>query len=203
MTLLADAEKRNPNYVHVFHERAMIHAGKNEWSEAIEAFKKAIALSPLNAVRYKDAADVLFKVKRYREAIDLLELAVKHQLSFPDLYHYLSQATFALKDFKQASKYVRTALSADPENCAYLNQLGICLKEIGELDEAVKAYNQVIKNDPTNVDALYNKAILLYGKGDKEEAVKLLERALRKKPDFPEATRKLDEIRRALATPAA
>ncbi len=199
LALLDEAEKRNPNYVHVFHERGMTLAQKGQWSAAIESFKKAIALSPLNALRYKDAADILFKVKRYREAIDLLELAVKHKLEFPDLYHYLSQATFALKDFKQASKYVRSALNADPENCSYLNQLGICLKELGELDEAVKAYNQVIKNDPTNVDALYNKAILSFGKGDKDEAIKLLERALRKKPDFAEATRKLEEIRKAAA----
>lgn len=196
---LAEAEARNANFVHVFHERAMIYAAQSDWPQAIASFQKAIDLSPLNPIRYKDAADALFKVKRYREAIDMLEIAVKHKLEFPDLFHYLSQATFALKDYKQASKYVRTALSADPENTAYLNQLGICLKEIGELDEAVKAYNQVIKHDPNNVDALYNKAILLNSKGDGEEAVKLLERALRKKPDFAEATRKVEEIRKALA----
>src|SRR4029078_12209243 len=106
----------------------------------------------------------------FREAIDILEVALKHKLEFPDLFHLLSQAKFALKEYKDAGKYVRHALGADPENVSYLNQLGICLKETGELDEAVKAYNQAIKNDPNNVEALYNKAILIFGKGDKDEA---------------------------------
>ncbi len=202
LKLLEEAERRNPHYVHVFHERAMILSAQNDWSKATTAFRKAIDLSPLNALRYKAAAEVLFGVKRFKEAIEVLEIAVKHKLDFPDLHHYLSQAKLALKDYKGAAKHIRSALSADPENVPYLNQLGICMKETGEHEEAMKAYNQAIKNDPQNVDALYNKAVLVASKGDNVEAVKLLERALRKKPDFKEGKAKLEEYRQVLAVAA-
>ncbi len=199
LKLLEDAEKKNPNFVHLFTERAMIHMRRSDFARAIDNFKKAIALSPLNALRYKDAADVLFKMKRYEEAVTLLESALARKLEFPDLYHFLSQAKFALRDYRTAQKYVRQALATDSENVVYLNQLGICLKETDQKDEALKVYNQIIKADPQNVDALYNKAILQHSRGDIADAIKLLERALRKAPDFALAKAKLAEYNGEMA----
>lgn len=199
LQLLADAEQKNPNFVHLYSERAMIFIVRGEFAPAIENFQKAIALSPLNAIRYKSAADVLFKMNRYEDAVTLLESALARELEFPDLYHFLSQAKFALRDYKAAQKYIKQALSTDPDNVVYLNQLGICLKETDQKDEALKVYNQIIKTDPQNVDALYNKAILQHSRGDLLEAVKLLERILRKAPDFALAKAKLAEYNEELA----
>lgn len=190
---LVEAEHKNKSFVHLFADRAEIYAAGGDFDAAITAFKTAIELSPLNAIRYKSAADLLFKAKRYQEASDLLEIAIAQKLEFPDLYHYLSQAKFALKDFKAASKYVRNALGADPENVTYLNQLGICLKETGQMDDATKVYNQIIKLDPANISALYNKSVLLHAKGERDEAIKILERVVKNNPDFAQGRTKLDE----------
>lgn len=198
LALLQDAEAKNKHYVHLYVERARIFAEQSDWANAIDGFKTAISLSPLNAMRYKDAADLLFKVKRYEDASKLLEGALQHKLEFPALFHYLSQAKFALKDYKMAQRYIRSALQSDPENVVYLNQLGICFKETNQMDEAVKVYNQVIKNDPTNTDALYNKSVLLNAKGDTEEAIKTLERLLRKAPGFEPAKAKMQQYQREL-----
>jgi tetratricopeptide (TPR) repeat protein len=198
LEFLAKAEQKNKNFVHLYSERGKVFASQGKWEDAINSFKQAIDLSPLNAIRYKSAADLLFKVKRYQEAADLLEIAIKHKLEFPDLYHYLSQAKFALKDFKAAAKYVKSALSTDSENVTYLNQLGICLKELDQRDEAGKVYNQIIKLDPANVAALYNKAVLVHAEGDIDEAIKLLDRIIRKQPDFTQAKSKLEEYSKEL-----
>jgi tetratricopeptide (TPR) repeat protein len=203
LKLLAEAEARNKNFVHLYAERAGIYVSQEKWDEAIAEFKKAINLSPLNALRYKAAADVLFKCRRYEDSVDLLEMALKHKLEFPDLYHYLSQAKFALRDYKSAGKYIRQALSIDPQNVSYLNQLGICLKDQELFDEATKVYNQIIKLDPTNVAALYNKAMLCKSKGALDEAIKLLERALQKDPEFAEARTKLAELQKEKGSGAA
>ncbi len=196
---LDEAEQKNKNFVHLYSERAMLYGLLGDWDKALEGFKKAIELSPLNALRYKDAATILFKVKKYEEAVTLLESALKHNLEFPDLYHFLSQAKFALRDYKQAQKYIRQALQTSPENVNYLNQLGICLKETEQMDDAVKTYNSVIKLDPNNVEALYNKSVLLNAKGDTEEAIKLLDRLVKKAPDFAPAKAKLEQYQKDLA----
>jgi len=202
-TLLNAAEQRNANYVHTYSMRGDMYVTEQKWDDAYKAFKKAIDLSPLNPMRYRAAAELLFKVNRFQEAVLLLEEAIKHSLEFKELYHFLSQAQFALKDYAKAARYIRSALSTDPDNVVFLNQLGISLKESQQYDEATKVYNQIIKLEPDNKAALYNKAILLNTKGDTAEAIKLLERVVRKYPEFNQAVQKLTEFRKQKSPGAA
>jgi tetratricopeptide (TPR) repeat protein len=197
LSFLAEAEKRNNQFVHLYSERGKIQVKQGKWDEAISSFQKAIAMSPLNAFRYKEAADALFQVKKYDIAIDLLKKALANELEFPDLYHYLSQANFAVKEYKAAAKYIKTALNKDPDNITYLNQLGISLKELKMPDEAQKIYNQIIKIDPGNAPALYNKSILLFSKGKKDDAIKTLERLIKRHPDFKPGIAKLEEYQKS------
>ena len=197
------AEARNKSYVHVFAARGEIYSEMKKWDDALKAFNQAIALSPLNPIRYKAAAEIFFARERYKDAVELLGGAVKQGLEFKELYNFLSQGYFFLKDYAKASRYVRSALSLDPENVVYLNQLGICLKHLEQYDEAQKVYNQIIKLDPDNVPALYNKAMLNESKGELADAIKLLERALKKDPSFTQAKNKLEELKKKSAEPKA
>jgi len=189
------AEARNKAFVHIYSERGLVYSLMKSYDDAYKSFEQAIELSPLNPVRYQTAADVLFKRERYVEAISLLDKAVQLGLEFKQLYHYLSQAYFATKDYAKALKFVKLALAIEPENLTYLNQMGICLKQQNLFEDANKVYNQIIKLDPDNLAALYNKAMLCEAKNDLAEAVKLLERALKKDPQFSVATNKLVELR--------
>ena len=195
---LVAAEQRNKAFVHIFATRGEIFAAMGKFDEAFKAFEQAISLSPLNPIRYRAAAEILFKRERYKEAIPLLEKAVKSGLEFKELYQFLSQAYFATKDYPKAQRYVKTALSLDPENVTYLNQLGICLKQQNLLDDANKVYNQIIKLDQDNIPALYNKAMLCEAKNEIADAVKLLERAIRKDPNFGPGKTKLAELKSKL-----
>lgn len=195
--LLADAEQRNPNYVHTYSVRGEIFAAQQKWDEAIASFTKAIDLSPMNPVRYKAVADLLFKQKRYQDAIATVGKALALGVGFKEMHHYLSQAYYATKDFPAAIKHIRMALQQDPENVTYLNQLGISHKEAEQYEEATKVYNQIIKIDPENKAALYNKAVMLNAQGDTVEAIRILERLIRMRPDFDAAKAKLEEYRKS------
>ena len=203
MVLVGAAEALNPKYVPTFVVKGELQLLKKDMLGAVESYKTAIYLSPLNPIRYKSAADMLFKMQRYGEAVEILELAWKNNVQFMELNHYLSQAFFMVKEYAKALKFIKTAVLTEPDNIVYLNQLGICLKETTQFDEASKIYNQIIKIDPDNKSALYNKAILLYTKGAKEDAVKLLDRVVKKHPDFAQAAAKLKEYQRDLQAPAA
>jgi two-component system chemotaxis response regulator CheY len=196
--LLLDAEVINPKFVATWNMKAELQLMNKDMAGAVESYKSAIFLSPLNPVRYKTAADMLFKMQRYPEAVEILELAYKNQVQFKELNHYLSQACFMVRDYQRALKFIKTAVLAEPENIAYLNQYGICLKETSQFEEAAKVYNQIIKKEPENKSALYNKAILLFARGEKEESIKLLERIVKKHPDFAQAAAKLKEYQQTL-----
>jgi tetratricopeptide (TPR) repeat protein len=199
MRLLDEAQKRNEYFVHLYVVRGDIYAEQRQIDKAIEQFKRAISLSPLNPVRYETAVQLLFEKKNHQEAIDILEVAVKNELSFPSLHHFLSQGYYALKDYKKAVKHIRSALNADPENVVYLNQLGISYKESGLFEDATKVYNSIIKLDPKNKAALYNKAVLLHTMGSSEESIKLLTRLVQNNPDFEQAKAKLNEYQKEKA----
>jgi len=192
---LETAENNNPNFVHLYSAKGLVNVKLSKPEPAIEAFKKAIELSPLNPLRYEDAVQPLFAAKRFEEGMEILDIALKNELSFPNLYNYLSQGSFAVKDFKNAIKHIRVALQSDEENVVYLNQLGISLKESGQVDEALKIYNSVIKIDNENKAAYFNKALLQKAKGSSDEAIKTLERLLKKCPDFKPALKKIEEFK--------
>ena len=193
LKLLKEAESHNPHFVPIYSMRGEIFVETKDIPAAIVEFKKAIEMSPLNPLRYETAATMLFDQKRYEEAVALLNIALDKELQFPQLHHFMSQGYFALKDFKRAIRHIRSALSHDPTNVVYLNQLGISYKESDQFDEAVKVYNSVIKLDPDNKAALYNKAILLRAKNQFDEAIKILERVVQKSPEFTLAREKLQE----------
>lgn len=200
MELLKEAEARNKAFVHLYVLRGEIAVARQDFGDAIEQFKKAIELSPLNAMRYEAAAKILFDLDKYQEAVDLLSVALKHELNFPSLHHFLSQGFYALRDYKRAIKHIRSSLNADPENVVYLNQLGIAYKESEMYEDATKVYNSIIKLDPDNKAALYNKAILMKATGNMDEALKILGRILTKYPDFKQAQTKKAEFEKEKAS---
>ena len=199
---LDEAEKRNKSYVHLYALRGEIFVQLQQFDAALKAFDEAISLSPLNPVRYRAAADILMRKERFKEAVIVLEKATKNGLEYKELFIHLSQAYFMQKEYSKALKHVRTALTFEPENVVYLNQLGICLRNLKQLDEASKVYNQIIKLDQDTVAALYNKAMLCDARNDVQEAIKLLQRALKKDNDFEAAKKKLAELQ-AKAGPKA
>lgn len=192
---LEEAERNNANYIPIYTLKGQMDVASGQLDKALVHFKKAIDLSPLNPIRYQDCVDVLMKEKKYDEIQVVLEKGLKTGVQFPELYKYLSETYYNLKNFKSAIKYIKIALDAEPENIVFLNQLAICFKQSGDLAEAQKIYNKVIKVDPTNLQALYNKSLLLADTGQTPEAVKLLERITQRFPDFEKAKKKLAELK--------
>lgn len=201
-TLCEQATGINSKYVPTWVLKGELALQKKDMASAVQSYTTAINLSPLNPMRYKAAADMLFKMQRYPEAVQILDLAWTNKVQFKELNQYLSQAYFMVKEYPKALKFIKTAVLAEPNNISYLNQLGICLKETSQFDEASKAFNQIIKIDPENRSALYNKAILIHAKGEKAEAVKLLDRVVKKHPDFAQAAAKLKEYQQELTKSA-
>jgi tetratricopeptide (TPR) repeat protein len=194
---LAEAEKNNPYFVHIFALRGKILCDQGDFEAGMAAYYHAIELSPLNPMRYQEAVDQLSKKKEHEKIASLLDGAVKQGVQFPELYRYLSEAFYNLKDYKKAVRYIKTALDTDQNNITFLNQLAISLKESGEVQEAVKTYNRVIKIDPENIQALFNKSILLSQTGQTDEAMRILERLVKKYPEFDRAKNKYDELKAA------
>ncbi len=194
LEFLAQAEKKNAHYVQLYEVRADIYLELNAIEKSLEEYRHAIAISPLNPIRYLKAASVFEKEKRFPEMIQILELALEKEIETPDLWHFLGLGYYNLQDYTKSIQFTRKALANDPENIEYLNQLALAHKAVNEFKEATQLYNQVIKLDTGNIQAQYNKAILMIQQGKRDEAKKLLIRLIKKYPDFSRARDKLKEL---------
>jgi len=65
-----------------------------------------------------------------------------------------------LKKYKGAIYYFEKAIAIDKDNVIILNNYANALKEIGEIDKALKNYNKAIEIAPDYVEALFNRTDL-------------------------------------------
>ncbi len=194
LSILDEAIAKNPYYVHAFSLKGEILFNQNDLLQGLENFKKAIQLSPLNPFRYEKTVDIILKLQKYDDAIEILNLAIQNKLDFPPIYHSLSKLYYIKKDYKLAIKYIKEALISEPNSTVYLNLLAISYKEIGDTTEALKTYNTALKINPDDLTSLYNKGILCYSMNKFDEALKIFERIYAKDPSFQDVGAKLKEI---------
>ena len=73
---------------------------------------------------------------------------------------------------------------------AYLN-LGIVLRQEGELEEAIASYRKAIEVKPDFAEAYLNLGVVLKEEGEVEEAIANFRKAIEVKPDFADAHKEL------------
>jgi tetratricopeptide (TPR) repeat protein len=86
-------------------------------------------------------------------------------------------------------------LNAHPESkCSFLynpfkafNNRGSARYKEGDLDGAIKDYNEAIRLKPDHADAYYNRGVASHSQGNLDGAIKDYTEAIRLKPDYADA----------------
>jgi len=81
-------------------------------------------------------------------------------------YFFKAQIFIIEYDFRKALNYLNLSLRENPGDCFSLNDKGICLAELGRLDEALIYFNKAIKIFADYPGFYQNKGWLLTLKGD-------------------------------------
>lgn len=123
----------NSNFHRAYFRRGEIYNSLADDLRALEDFKKARLINTSYYLAYYKEAGALYRLKRYKEAAQLLELLKTNERKLG-------------KDF------------TDEITSKVFNQLGNCYFMLGEYKESIEEQSKAIRKNKQNSDAYYSRA---------------------------------------------
>lgn len=161
---------------------------KNDTALLIDAekiYEDALTYLPFNETVYKN---LLYIYKRLNRLAKLESLVKKATLLYPQNPNY----TLELADFYMRVKTHKKAiplyvnLLKTVQKPELYNNLGVALKEIGELQSALESYKKGLELSPQNVGLLSNMGIVYKNLGEFELSLQSLQKAKELNPKSPD-----------------
>ena len=156
-------------------------------SEAIDANKTAVALSPDDPVAHSNLGVMLEEVGRLDEAEASYKKAIEVKSDYADAHYNLGMMLQELGRLDEAEASYKQAIVSKPDYADAHYNLGIILQELGRPEEAGASYTQAILFKPDHAEAHNNLGSTLRELGRLDEAEVSFTKAIAAKPDFESA----------------
>ena len=129
----------------------------------------------------------LFQLKQFDQSIAIFDRLIKQDPINSELHHlrgilalYNNDLTFAIKAFS-------SAIEINSNNEFYFNNLGITLKKLGRLEEAMLNFDKALALKNSFYEAINNKANTLQSLGRTIEAIETYQEAIKFNVNFSDA----------------
>lgn len=163
---------------------------ENGEAQAIESFKRATELEPTNPVLLTELGILYLGTQQTEKALDSFLMARELKPSYFAAEFNLAK-TYAARGEYQDAIMILEKLATERKTTELFYELGRAYFNAGNLEEAVKSFNQVIVQDPLHANALYSLGLALIEVGDKAEALYFLNKVLDLNPNNIEVQAKI------------
>lgn len=170
-TLYADSSQ-----FHLIRGNFMV--GKNNFSNALAAYDRAITLNPGNVEALVNRGAVFFENKEFELAGKDFEQAVRLDPRQVQALNNLGLLASRQQNWSAALAYFDRALSVNAVDPFTLNNKGYVLLQTGKLDEAQTLINRSLSNKADNGYALRNLALYYQKKKDLIKAIEIYQKAI-------------------------
>jgi tetratricopeptide (TPR) repeat protein len=185
-----DKEVRlNPDSPYAFFARGDIRQVQNQLDDAVADFKQALALPAtpdLKAQIYFGLSNTYMKMSRFPDVIEMankaLELAPETEGFEELLFNCQSLLAAAYGMSSRCDKAIdalEKAISLKPDDMGVYNNLSVCLKDSGHLQDAEKAVRYAVGLQPDRWEPRYNLSLVLLQERRFTEAESELRECLR------------------------
>jgi tetratricopeptide (TPR) repeat protein len=89
--------------------------------------------------------------------------------------------------WKDGETLFRHALAVTENNAVAHDALGVALDNKGQIDEAIRHFQEAVRLKPTYTGAHYNLGVAFFQRGRTDEAIRQFQEALRLEPDHAQA----------------
>ncbi|MCP4583270.1 MAG: tetratricopeptide repeat protein, partial [candidate division Zixibacteria bacterium] len=152
--------KRFPNNVVAYNGRAEVLKAVGRFDEALKAYEESIDKFPNNVVARNGRAEVLKAVGRFDEALKAYEETID---KFPyDIVaqNGLASVLAAIGKYKEALNLVSIPKPKSLSEWIAYHIKGVILLKIGEIDSAIKVFQNGIENNPWAAESPYFQTAL-------------------------------------------
>ena len=202
--------KANPKHPDANHNMGVLAVGLGKVETALPFFKTALEANPNIAQFWLSYIDALIKLERLAEAKTVFDQAKSNGAageSFDQLEKRLASSPsitsntqepsqeqlnslvnlYTHGQYKEALTQASQLLKNFPNDINLYNISGAANQRLGNLEEAVEAYNKAISLKPDYADAYYNLGNALKEQDKLEDAIKAYKKAITLNPKYAEA----------------
>ena len=173
---------------------ALTHKQVAWWKNSETLFRHAALVTGDNYKAHALLADALSREKRFPEATDQLQEAIRLKPNIPDLHYHLGTALEDGGRMDEAINQYQETLKLNPNLADAHNRLGMALGHKGLPDEAIRQFQEALRLAPRANDIHYNLGNALARTGRLPEAAIQLQEALKLKPDDASARNNLGVV---------
>lgn len=164
------------------------------WLEGEIKSKSFLLKDPKNVSLLNFHGLFLSRQKKYNEAQDYFDRAIKINKNFIDSYNNSALNQKKIGNLEKAEYFYKKALKIDPNNPALNNNYAVLLKEKGDYDNSIIYYLKAVEYNNNYFEA-YNNLGSAYFKINKiTEAIKCFNKAILLNPNYAEAYNNLGNI---------
>ena len=160
----------------------------------LQSVEKAVEKTLSQADKHFVKGNKLYGEKKYEEAADAFEKAIKLN---PENWGYFFNLGLAFKNIKNQEKAQISflkALELNPESYGCNVEMGEALAKVGKHKEAKPYYQKAADKNPEEPDVFYNFGVVLINLGESAEALKAFEKAVQLNEDYPDALYQLGTL---------
>jgi tetratricopeptide (TPR) repeat protein len=165
-------------------ESAQSLAKQGRWPEAIELYRRVLALSPHNEAAQLGLSDAYRGVHNYEEARSILHMARRQHPKSLAILTALGSLEIEAESFDTAIEVLRSAVALAPNDMKLRNLLGTAYLNKGESAAALAQFEKVLARDPANQLAQYSRAQILADMNQNEKALADAEKVVAANPDY-------------------
>ena len=143
----------------VLFEQGNTFVKNKNYTEAIQAYDKAITLEPAYFEAWNGKADALNRYQQYAMALEASDRVLALKPDYVPGWINRGYILYNLGRYDEELKAYETAITLDPASPAAWFNKGYSLAGMKRYDEAITAFNQVQVLDPTYPNLAANKQI--------------------------------------------
>ena len=157
--------------------------GLKRFDEAKDAYLKAAALNPDDAVALSNLAGVCFETASYDEGLEVCDRALKRQPDYANALIHRGNMLASLDRHREAEDAYRQALRIVPDDALVLFNMANTLTVNGKYDEAERIYERLTEISPRDVEYLFAFASFWEKREAFDKAAEIYLRLLQVQPE--------------------